>query len=92
MFNFHSSQTKTAIKKNHTLVEELKEGAVKSGSTPVGGPDGNGRRRRAEAGQGFSPARVGTDWIQRQGDRALIPCIGSGQAETGGDRRNRSRD
>ena len=26
MFNFHSSQTKTAIKKNHTLAEELKEG------------------------------------------------------------------
>jgi len=27
MFNFHSSQTKSAIKKNHTLAEELKEGA-----------------------------------------------------------------
>jgi len=27
MFNFHSSQTKTAIKKNRTLAEELKEGA-----------------------------------------------------------------
>jgi len=23
-----------------------------------------------------------TDWIQQQGDRALIPCVGSGQAET----------
>jgi len=27
MFNFHSSQTKSAIKKNHALAEELKEGA-----------------------------------------------------------------
>ncbi|KIM57107.1 hypothetical protein SCLCIDRAFT_131091, partial [Scleroderma citrinum Foug A] len=27
IFNFHSSQMKSAIKKNHTLVEELKEGA-----------------------------------------------------------------
>ena len=34
------------------------------------------------AGQGFSPAGVETDWIQRQGGRALIPCVGSSQAET----------
>jgi len=27
MFNFYSSQTKSVIKKNHTLAEELKEGA-----------------------------------------------------------------
>ena len=37
IFNFHSSQTKLAIKKNHTLAEELKEGAnfaFKVGSFP----------------------------------------------------------
>jgi len=58
------------------------QGQVYSGKGVWSSPDGNGRRRKAEAGQGFSPAGVGTDWIQRQGDRALIPCVGSGQAET----------
>ena len=55
---------------------------VYSGKGVWSSPDRNRQRRKAEAGQGFSPARVGTDWIQRQGDRALIPCVGSGQAET----------
>jgi len=38
------------------------------------------------AGQGISPAGVETDWIQRQGGQALIPCIGSGQGDGVGDR------
>jgi len=32
--------------------------------------------------QRLARARVVTDWIQRQGQRALIPCVGSGQVET----------
>ena len=35
--------------------------------------------REQRAGQGISLARVETDWIQRQGGRVLIPCVGSGQ-------------
>ena len=31
------------------------------------------------AGHRLSLARVETDWIQQQGGRALIPCVGSGQ-------------
>jgi len=38
--------------------------------------------REQRAGQGVSLAGVETDWIQWQGGRALIPCIGSSQAET----------
>ena len=43
--------------------------------------EGEGQR----AGQGISPAGVETDWIQRQGCRALIPCVGSGQGDGVGD-------
>jgi len=43
---------------------------------------GEGQR----AGQGISPAGVETDWIQRQGGQALIPCVGSGQGDGVGDR------
>ena len=41
--------------------------------------------------KGISPARVETNWIQQQGGRALIPCVGSSQVETETDR-NWSRD
>jgi len=43
--------------------------------------EGEGQR----AGLGISPAGVETDWIQRQGGRALIPCVGSGQGDGVGD-------
>jgi len=43
--------------------------------------EGEGQR----AGQGISPAGVETDWIQRQGCRALIPCVGSSQGNGVGD-------
>jgi len=33
-------------------------------------------------GQRLAQAGVATDWIQQQGQRALIPCVGSGQVET----------
>jgi len=56
---------------------------VKSGSTPVGGPVKSGRKRTKEKGRGLDKGIVRpelvTDWIQRQGGQALIPCIGSGQ-------------
>ena len=59
---------------------------VKSGSTPVGGPVKSRRKRTRAEGQRFGQrlawAGVATDWIQQQGQRALIPCIGSGQVET----------
>jgi len=57
---------------------------VKSGSTPVRGPVKSGRKwTRAEVrGQRLARAGVATNWIQRQGQRALIPCVGSGQVET----------
>ena len=58
--------------------------AVKSGSTPVGGPVKSGRKRtRTEVrfGQRLARAGVATNWIQRQGQWALIPCVGSGQTE-----------
>ena len=44
--------------------------------------EGEGQR----AGRGISPAGVETDWIQRQGGQALIPCVGSGQGDGVGDR------
>ena len=60
--------------------------AVKSGSTPVRGLVKSGQKwTRAEVrgfGQRLARARVATNWIQRQGQRALIPCVGSGQVET----------
>ena len=40
--------------------------------------EGRGQR----FGQRLAWAGVATDWIQRQGQRALIPCVGSGQVET----------
>jgi len=40
--------------------------------------EGRGQR----FGQRLAQAGVATDWIQRQGQRALIPCVGSGQVET----------
>ena len=39
--------------------------------------EGRGQR----FGQRLARAGVVTDWIQRQGRRALIPCVGSGQVE-----------
>ena len=58
---------------------------VKSRSTPVGGPVKSGQKRTRAEGQRFGQrlawAGVATNWIQRQGQRALIPCIGSGQVE-----------
>ena len=57
-----------------------------SGQVQTETDEGEGQR----AGQGISPAGVETDWIQRQGGRALIPCVGSGQGDGvrdgGGDR------
>ena len=44
--------------------------------------EGEGQR----AGLGISPAGVETNWIQQQGGRALIPCVGSGQGDGVGDR------
>jgi len=48
--------------------------------------EGEGQR----AGQEISLAGVETNWIQRQGGRVLIPCVGSGQGDGvrdgGGDR------
>jgi len=52
-----------------------------SGQVRTKADEGEGQR----AGQGISPAGVETDWIQRQGGRALIPCIGSGQGDGVGD-------
>jgi len=40
--------------------------------------EGRGQR----FGQRLARAGVATNWIQRQGQRALIPCVGSGQVET----------
>jgi len=40
--------------------------------------EGRGQR----FGQRLAQAGVVTDWIQRQGQQALIPCVGSGQVET----------
>jgi len=58
------------------------------GSTPVGGPVKSGRKRTKDKGRGLDKELVRpelvTAWIQRQGDRALIPCVGSGQVETDG--------
>ena len=53
-----------------------------SGQVRTKADEGEGQR----AGQGISPAGVETDWIQRQGCRVLIPCIGSGQGDGVGDR------
>jgi len=53
-----------------------------SGQVRTETDEGEGQR----AGQGISPAGVETDWIQRQGGRALIPCVGSGQGDGVGDR------
>jgi len=39
------------------------------------------KRGGQRLGQRLAWARVVTDWIQRQGQQALIPCIGSGQTE-----------
>jgi len=52
-----------------------------SGQVRTKADEGEGQR----AGQGISPAGVETDWIQRQGGRALIPCVGSGQGDGVGD-------
>jgi len=52
-----------------------------SGQVRMETDEGEGQR----AGQGISPAGVETDWIQRQGCRALIPCVGSGQGDGVGD-------
>ena len=52
-----------------------------SGQVRMKADEGEGQR----AGQEISPARVETDWIQRQGDRVLIPCVGSGQGNGVGD-------
>jgi len=40
--------------------------------------EGRGQR----FGQRLAQAGVATDWIQRQGQQVLIPCVGSGQVET----------
>ena len=59
-----------------------------SGQVRTKADKGEGQR----AGQGISPAGVETNWIQRQGGRALIPCVGSGQGDGVGDRgRDRQR-
>jgi len=50
------------------------------GSSQVRMKTDKGRGQRF--GQRLAQAGVATDWIQRQGQRALIPCIGSGQVET----------
>jgi len=52
-----------------------------SGQVRTKADEGEGQR----AGKGISPAGVETDWIQRQGGRALIPCVGSGQGDGVGD-------
>ena len=69
--------------------------AVKSGSTPVGGPVKSGWRQMKEEGRGLGKKLVQlelvTAWIQQQGWCALIPCIGSSQ-EVGDGNRDRDRD
>ena len=52
-----------------------------SGQVRTKADEGEGQR----AGLGISPAGVETDWIQRQGGRALIPCVGSSQGDGVGD-------
>ena len=52
-----------------------------SGQVQTKADEGEGQR----AGLGISPAGVETDWIQQQGGRALIPCVGSGQGDGVGD-------
>ena len=52
-----------------------------SGQVRTKADEGEGQR----AGQGISPAGVETNWIQRQGGRALIPCVGSSQGDGVGD-------
>jgi len=49
-----------------------------SGQVRTKTDEGRGQR----FGQRLARAGVATDWIQRQGQRALIPCVGSGQVET----------
>ena len=60
--------------------------SVRSGSTPVGGPVKSERKRTRAEGQRFGQrlawAGVATNWIQRQGQQVLIPCVGSGQVGT----------
>ena len=53
-----------------------------SGQVRTKADKGEGQR----AGQGISPAGVETNWIQRQGGQALIPCVGSSQGDGVGDR------
>jgi len=64
---------------NHTL--ELCQVRVYSGrgSGQVWMKTDKGRGQRF--GQRSAWAGVATNWIQRQGQRALIPCVGSGQVE-----------
>jgi len=50
------------------------------GSSQVQTKTDEGRGQRF--GQRLAWAGVATDWIQQQGQRALIPCVGSGQVET----------
>jgi len=49
-----------------------------SGQVRTKTDEGRGQR----FGQRLVQDGVATDWIQRQGQRALIPCVGSGQVET----------
>jgi len=49
-----------------------------SGQVRTKTDEGRGQR----FGQRLARAGVATDWIQRQGQQVLIPCIGSGQVET----------
>ena len=49
-----------------------------SGQVRTKTDEGRGQR----FGQRLARAGVATDWIQQQGQRALIPCVGSGQVET----------
>jgi len=59
--------------------------ATSTGSTPVGGLVKSGQRWTKEEGRGLDKRLVWlelvTTWIQRQGQCALIPCIGSGQGD-----------